>query len=302
MTGICLKLLVLAVVLATPVVFALLRVLQGRWGLPTVTDAALYLVATRLPASGQDPQALLRKISRRLRGVTVATASSGRGAAARVTILLGADSHASLFGYYTDEPWLAGELAQVYTRHATQQHWKMPTEPITVAFAIDDALRPGWVRMHATPGAYRTMTTSAERRAPDRTRLLPAPAPEDTRVLVDADELDADHTRVAEPLFILLPQDGTAPTQLPVAGQDLTVGRGSGCELRLAGAPLVSRAHAVLSVRADRLLVRDLQSTNGTWVNDVRIREATSLLLGDHVSFGQAGPRFTLARSPELFA
>lgn len=55
--------------------------------------------------------------------------------------------------------------------------------------------------------------------------------------------------------------------------------------------PLVSRRHALLSVRGDVCTLRDLDSTNGVAVNGVRISKAV-LRPGDQVSF--AGVRADL--------
>ena len=51
------------------------------------------------------------------------------------------------------------------------------------------------------------------------------------------------------------------------------VGQSSACAFRLAD-PLTSRRHAALVLASDGLRLVDLQSTNGTFVNDVRIVEA----------------------------
>lgn len=48
----------------------------------------------------------------------------------------------------------------------------------------------------------------------------------------------------------------------------------------------ISRVHAALLQKNDSLLVKDLQSTNGTFVNGVRIDEETQLQEGDVVAFG----------------
>ena len=45
------------------------------------------------------------------------------------------------------------------------------------------------------------------------------------------------------------------------------IGRGEDCDLRLAS-PLVSRHHCVLTVQDGRIFVRDLESSNGTGVNN----------------------------------
>lgn len=64
---------------------------------------------------------------------------------------------------------------------------------------------------------------------------------------------------------------------LPPAGEldraRLLIGRSSGCQLVLAD-DTVSRHHAELYVEEGRWLLRDLGSSNGTWLNGRRIVEA----------------------------
>lgn len=78
-------------------------------------------------------------------------------------------------------------------------------------------------------------------------------------------------------------------TQMRLAEIDVTpftIGRGPDRDLRL-GTPTVSSMHAEIISDADRLLLRDLGSTNGTFVNGVRLREECVLNEGDLVQFAQ---------------
>lgn len=61
------------------------------------------------------------------------------------------------------------------------------------------------------------------------------------------------------------------------------VGRGEGCDVVFPGIHL-AREHAVLSLGDDHLLLRDLDSANGTFVNDVKTQTA-QLKSGDLVRF-----------------
>jgi pSer/pThr/pTyr-binding forkhead associated (FHA) protein len=67
-------------------------------------------------------------------------------------------------------------------------------------------------------------------------------------------------------------------------GVDVSIGR-EGCDVLLPD-PEVSRRHAVLRAVGDDPAIEDLQSTNGTFVNDVRIAGATVLREGDEVRLG----------------
>lgn len=61
------------------------------------------------------------------------------------------------------------------------------------------------------------------------------------------------------------------------------LGRDSSCDITIPGTHL-SRHHAELAVKGGALLIRDLKSSNGTFVNEQRVTE-TSLKPGDLVRF-----------------
>lgn len=63
------------------------------------------------------------------------------------------------------------------------------------------------------------------------------------------------------------------------------VGSAPEAEIRLTGDPYVSTAHAEVAVEGEEVIVRDLGSTNGTYRNDDRIRDA-HLADGDRLRFG----------------
>jgi hypothetical protein len=75
---------------------------------------------------------------------------------------------------------------------------------------------------------------------------------------------------------LLLPAPGPLP---------LSIGRASGSGLRLNHAS-VSRQHALLSGTGSGWVLRDLGSSNGTWVNGRRVTDTVRVRPGDHVSFG----------------
>ncbi len=68
------------------------------------------------------------------------------------------------------------------------------------------------------------------------------------------------------------------------------VGRGEGSDVVLAD-PSVSREHAIVDVRGREAFVRDLGSTNGTFVNGRRV-EKHPLRDGDELLFGNTSMRF----------
>jgi pSer/pThr/pTyr-binding forkhead associated (FHA) protein len=69
-------------------------------------------------------------------------------------------------------------------------------------------------------------------------------------------------------------------------GNDRTIGRATGADF-IIDAALVSRVHCRLSELPDgQLEVRDLESTNGTYVNGLRI-ETARLASGDRLQVGR---------------
>ena len=80
---------------------------------------------------------------------------------------------------------------------------------------------------------------------------------------------------------------GTAPgTMVPVGAEPFTIGRGEAGMGMLDGDPKLSRSHARISKVDGRVVVEDLGSTNGTFVNGTRIAAPTVLRPGDALYLG----------------
>lgn len=77
--------------------------------------------------------------------------------------------------------------------------------------------------------------------------------------------------------------DGPA---IQVDKQVLFIGRDSDCDVVLKGSRRVSRKHCCLAHVNDRLVVRDLGSMNGIWINGKRIERTGALKLGDELAIG----------------
>ncbi len=76
--------------------------------------------------------------------------------------------------------------------------------------------------------------------------------------------------------------------EFKVGADKVLVGRGSRCELAIPGTHL-SRQHAELEVRGNQLLVRDLGSANGTFINNQRITEALANQGDIYMNMASAG-------------
>jgi hypothetical protein len=85
------------------------------------------------------------------------------------------------------------------------------------------------------------------------------------------------------------------PRQYGLLKRKLTIGSGSENDIVLAE-PTVSRHHALLKRRFGRFQLVDLESTNGTFVNERRIGKPTAIARGDELRLG--GARFVFLESP----
>ncbi|HIA01551.1 MAG TPA: FHA domain-containing protein [Myxococcales bacterium] len=65
-------------------------------------------------------------------------------------------------------------------------------------------------------------------------------------------------------------------------GSQVMVGRGANCHVRLDG-DLVSRTHAAIHVEDQDVVLHDLGSMNGTFVNDRRVTAPRTLNSGDQI-------------------
>lgn len=78
-----------------------------------------------------------------------------------------------------------------------------------------------------------------------------------------------------------------AGKQLIVPMKEVLIGRDEGCYIRM-GSPDISRKHCTLRATSDGILVEDLGSSNGTYINDIRIDGPTILKGGDKLRVGPA--------------
>jgi pSer/pThr/pTyr-binding forkhead associated (FHA) protein len=94
---------------------------------------------------------------------------------------------------------------------------------------------------------------------------------------------DPGHT----PAFLYVERGPGVGQLLPVKQGVLVLGRASTSDLRLQH-PSISRRHAQLTRRGDRLTLKDLGSQNGTYVNRARLSGEVELRSGDELALGNA--------------
>jgi ABC-type multidrug transport system ATPase subunit len=80
-------------------------------------------------------------------------------------------------------------------------------------------------------------------------------------------------------------------------GSELVFGRGRDCD-QVLDFPMVSRRHARLSRTGEMMRIEDLGSSNGTYVNGVRVREPVVVRPGDRIGLGSY--TFTLTLTGDL--
>jgi FHA domain-containing protein len=81
-------------------------------------------------------------------------------------------------------------------------------------------------------------------------------------------------------------------TEFVLDSSGISIGRGGPNEVRLDGDDFASAQHARVEPRRDGVWIEDVGSTNGTFVNGVRLSRARKLAAGDLVRVGETDLRF----------
>ena len=139
-------------------------------------------------------------------------------------------------------------------------------------------------------GVVSTATAPARvegERDPDETFVAPRrrasdPGPEASLILI------------AHPL-----QQGLGTRYRLRSQSTLVLGRSQTCEISMPDVTALSRSHLRLTYRTETVVIEDLGSTNGTYVNDRRIEEPTPLQSGDRFQAGGAHFKFLQERDIE---
>lgn len=92
---------------------------------------------------------------------------------------------------------------------------------------------------------------------------------------------------LAKVVVRMLQGSGDQPRDFALTGQTVSIGRSPSCEIVLDNDQLTSRRHALLRYDGTQYTVVDLGSSNGTFVNNTEIRDATPLNNGDRIIVGE---------------
>ena len=114
--------------------------------------------------------------------------------------------------------------------------------------------------------------------APPPAPVAPAPAPRTRRERGGGAKRAVAHLRIVEP-------EALRGRTYDVA-DELTIGRAAGCQIPLDDS-YASQLHARLFRRNSELLVEDLGSTNGTFLNRKKVDSAVPIRKGDRLQVGK---------------
>ncbi|MCS7006183.1 MAG: DUF3662 and FHA domain-containing protein [Gaiellaceae bacterium] len=191
------------------------------------------------------------------------------------TVYLSPRDRAQFAGY---EDALRAELAEYLAEHARREGYALLTPP-RVLITTDDDL---------AVGEFGIATRMApEEASADDVAVLPEPPSDEVQptIVYRAETPE-------EPIVALLTIDGK---RRPIAKQEVVLGRSREADVRLSD-PNVSRRHAVIRRIGSVFWIADLDSTNGTLVNGVRVRRR-QLEDGDRITLGSTELRFELPQA-----
>lgn len=127
--------------------------------------------------------------------------------------------------------------------------------------------------------------------------LPTTPVPPQKIVLDDADPIPLSSSTSPSPQAPIVSTGnptlvGESGVRTSLSEGETIVGREDGLAIALVGESTVSRRHASLSKSGNEVTLKDLGSTNGTFVNGNRLQGETLLRPGDQVQFGSVKFRY----------
>lgn len=101
-----------------------------------------------------------------------------------------------------------------------------------------------------------------------------------------ATRADAPKRKRVAPKTIVVKESEGEPRTFPVAGEPLTIGRAETCEIVLSDT-YASQFHARIYSQDGAWFVEDLGSTNGTYLNRLKVTHPSPLAAGDEIRIGK---------------
>jgi class 3 adenylate cyclase len=96
-------------------------------------------------------------------------------------------------------------------------------------------------------------------------------------------------SNLGEPIaFIILITEDEPALQIPIKGKSFSIGRVADNDLCLADNQSASRYHCVIKVSENNLILEDLNSSNGTYLNGVRIEGIVPVILPSLLVVGRS--------------
>ncbi len=117
-------------------------------------------------------------------------------------------------------------------------------------------------------------------------------APQDSFVLAPMAERNEKRASRPGTLVVVFSPDLEDGARVELTHEALTIGRGPLNDLQLDQDEFASGKHALVDPRRDGVWVEDLGSTNGTFVNGVRLSSSRRLAPGDVLRVGETDFRY----------
>lgn len=156
-------------------------------------------------------------------------------------------------------------------------------EPVAQSSHAEQSSRPASpARQPLRPGSHEVIAAS---NAHDKTQRQASPDP------IRAVPLEDDGNREVHCLEI--EESELPPDLIIVDSSSVSIGRSAPADVILSHRS-VSREHCIIGLANDELFVTDLNSTNGTYIDDHRVGRATLLPLGSVIRVGQISLRHAI--------
>jgi len=98
---------------------------------------------------------------------------------------------------------------------------------------------------------------------------------------------------------VILRHDGVELARVTLPPGEYVIGRSADVAIH-ANTPLLSRRHALLTIHYDHLLIEDLGSSNGTFINDRSVAEQTRLYPNQNIRLGDVRLEVHRQRAPSV--